>query len=140
MLFRSRKYKNEFTNCKLNESTENKFEYLIINNLYYRFTNLHQEFQLTYENKLEYLISKSGLTVDEFYRFSGMEKPHSFTNKILAMSYNPTVLSNQNGLFTKTTDLDKSIINTDKTLLISEIPLINIPRLKQNKIKKLTIY
>ena len=69
-----------------------------------------------------------------------MEKPHSFTNKILAMSYNPTVLSNQNGLFTKTTDLDKSIINTDKTLLISEIPLINIPRLKQNKIKKLTIY
>ena len=53
----ARENKKVFLNAKLNESTENKFE----------FTQLHTQFQLVYENKLEEMINKSGMSIDEFY-------------------------------------------------------------------------
>ena len=53
----AREHKIEFLNAKLNESTENKFE----------FTQLHSQFQSLYEKKLEEVINKSGISIDEFY-------------------------------------------------------------------------
>jgi hypothetical protein len=49
--------KQKFLSAKINQSTENNFE----------FTELYQDFQIIYENKLESIILKSGLTIDEFY-------------------------------------------------------------------------
>jgi hypothetical protein len=49
--------KQKFLEFKLNNSTENNFA----------FTELHNKFQIIYENKLEQLILASDLTVDEFY-------------------------------------------------------------------------
>jgi hypothetical protein len=53
----AKKHKTVFLNSKISESTENKFE----------FTELFQEFQVVYEQKLEELIKQAGLSIDSFY-------------------------------------------------------------------------
>lgn len=54
----AKEHKEAFSKAKLSGSTENNFEF---------YTDLFEKFQVIYEKKLEELIAKNKMTVEEFY-------------------------------------------------------------------------